>query len=107
MTADGITALEWASLRASPDRPRLIDVRERWEFDLARLPEAELMPMGDIYNWSGALDKAGSYVLICHLGSRSGMACQFLRSLGFRNVRNFEGGIDAWSTEVDAGVRRY
>lgn len=107
MDPDRITALTWAALRASPDRPRLIDVREPWEFNLARLPEAELLPMGGIYDWSGTLDKSGSYVVICHLGGRSGMACHFLRSLGFRNVRNFEGGIDAWSTKVDAGVPRY
>ncbi|MBX7213092.1 MAG: hypothetical protein K1X39_03670 [Thermoflexales bacterium] len=102
-----ITPEDWARMRAEPARPRLIDVREGWETALARLPEAEWLPMGEIYNWSGTLDKAGRYVLICHLGERSAMACQFLRSLGFRDVQNFAGGIDAWSRRVDGSVPRY
>jgi rhodanese-related sulfurtransferase len=35
------------------------------------------------------------------------MACQVLQSLGFRQVKNLAGGIDAWSQTVDAAVPRY
>ncbi len=102
-----ISATEWAALRGQADRPRLIDVREPWEFNLARLPEAELLPMGDVYGWSGTLNKAAAFVFVCHHGSRSASICQFLRSLGFQDARNFTGGMDAWSRMVDPSVPRY
>jgi rhodanese-related sulfurtransferase len=46
-------------------------------------------------------------VVICHHGARSQMVVDFLRSAGFDNAVNLDGGIDAWAYEVDQSMRRY
>ena len=102
-----VTAVEWSALRARQDCPRLIDIREKWEYDLVHLPEAEHVPMGDVYGWTGGQDKSAEYVIICHHGVRSSSVCGLLNSFGFKNVKNFAGGLDAWSRTVDPGVARY
>jgi rhodanese-related sulfurtransferase len=107
MVLQEVTPAEWSALRARPDRPRLIDVREPWEFGLAHLPEAESVPMGDIYGVAAGYDKSADYVIICHHGARSASVCAFLLSFGFKRVRNFAGGLDAWSRTVDPSVPRY
>jgi rhodanese-related sulfurtransferase len=98
---------DYASLRQAGSPPTLIDVREPWEFEIARIQEAQLMPLGQIYEWAASLDKDAPYVVVCHHGSRSAMACQVMGSLGFRNVRNLDGGVDAWAYAVDASIGRY
>ena len=98
MVLKEVSAVEWSALRARPDRPRLIDVREPWEFNLVHLPEAENVPMGDIYALTAGYDKAADYVIVCHHGVRSASVCSLLMSFGFKRVRNFAGGLDAWSS---------
>lgn len=46
-------------------------------------------------------------VIYCHHGVRSMMAGTWLDAQGIRPVLNLDGGIEAWSTEVDRGVPRY
>ncbi len=99
----------YAAARNSPaqDAPILIDVREPWEFNIAHIEGARLMPLGQIYEWAQTLDKDTAYIIMCHHGSRSSMACQVLHGLGFTKVMNLDGGIDAWSYVVDPSVARY
>jgi len=101
-----ITPRELAALDPA-QRPTLIDVREPWEFQLAHLEGAELKPLGQIGQWGPTLAKDAQYVIMCHHGSRSAMACQMLQRFGVDNVLNLEGGIDAWTITVDPSVRRY
>ncbi len=102
-----ITPRELASELAGEAPPRIVDVREAHEFDHCRLPSAELMPLGQIRSWAANLDPEADIVLMCHSGFRSGQAVMFLRSQGFKRVRNLRGGIDAWSVQVDPSVPRY
>ena len=102
-----ISAVEWSTLRKQADPPRLIDVREPWEFNLVHLPEAINVPMGDIYALTSNYDKSADYVIVCHHGVRSASVCALLMSFEFRRVRNFAGGLDAWSRMVDPSVVRY
>ena len=88
-------------------RPRLLDVREPWEFQLARIDGSELMPMRDIPNEVDALDRSHPTVVICHHGTRSLQVVVFLERMGFQNLHNLQGGIDAWSREVDTRVPLY
>ncbi len=88
-------------------RPRLLDVREPWEFQLARIDGSELMPMRDIPNEVDALDRSHPTVVICHHGTRSLQVVAFLERMGFQNLHNLQGGIDAWSREVDTRVPLY
>ena len=109
MRVPGITPQEYATLRETEGdkAPALIDVREPWEFERARIEGARLLPLGDIFNWARKLDQAGSYVVMCHHGVRSAQAVLVLTRLGFRDVRNLNGGIDAWARQVDPGVPLY
>ena len=54
-----------------------------------------------------AFPKDTHLAFLCHSGGRSERAAEHFRALGFRNVYNVTGGIDAWSRDIDPGVPRY
>lgn len=85
----------------------LLDVREPFEFELARIEGANLIPLGELPRRAGELDRETEIFVLCHSGMRSQRAAEFLRSAGFPRVVNVTGGIDAWSEEVDPNVPRY
>ena len=108
MLSPEITPQEFAALRQQPDPPILVDVREKWEFDTAHLPDSLLMPMGDVPSRAHAeLDPDASVVVLCHHGARSLNVAMWLRQQGFDHAQSLAGGIDAWSRTVDPGVPRY
>ena len=88
-------------------KPRLLDVREPWEFNLARIEGSELRPMQTIPNQIDELDRSHPTVVICHHGTRSLQVVAFLERQGFQNLHNLQGGIDAWARQVDSGVALY
>ncbi len=103
-----ITVEELKARRDAGETIRLIDVRERSEFQIASIAGAELRPLGQIMAWMQELgDKEQEIVLHCHHGMRSDRACQFLAAQGFTNLKNLLGGIDEWSLRVDSTVMRY
>jgi len=97
---------ELSRLLRQPTAPLLLDVRERWEWSVARIESATLMPLSELQDHVEALDRSKPMVVYCHHGTRSGMAAEWLRSLGFQ-ARNLVGGIERWSLEVDPSVARY
>ncbi len=88
------------------EEPVLLDVREPWEFDLARIEGSRLVPMNEILDRLPVLDPATETVVICHHGARSAFVTQALDSYGFEAAYNLEGGLDAYSM-VDSSVPRY
>jgi len=84
----------------------LLDVREPHEYDIANLG-GHLIPLNDLPRRVHELDSSRDIVVYCHSGVRSGQAVQFLKSLGFRKVKNLSGGIDAWAEEIDPAMARY
>ena len=84
----------------------LLDVREPWEFDVARIEGSRLIPMGEIPERFSELDPAAETVVICHHGSRSAYVTRMLGEAGFARVFNLQGGLDAYS-DVDESVPRY
>lgn len=89
-------------------KPVLLDVREPWEFEAARIEGSVLMPMGDVPGRAfQELDPEAHIVTICHHGVRSLNVAVWLRNQGFEKVQSLSGGINAWSGEVDAAVPRY
>ena len=104
-----ITARELARLIENGHTIRLIDVRQPWENDLAKLPNSLLVPLNEIPTRAAEipLEPATLIVCYCHHGVRSLSAAAYLRRLGHVNVRSLAGGIDAWSCEVDPAVPRY
>ena len=92
---------------APQSRPRLLDVREPWEFQLAHIDGSELLPMQTIPNRVDQLDRSHPTVVICHHGTRSLQVVAFLERQGFENLHNLQGGIDAWARQVDSRVPLY
>jgi rhodanese-related sulfurtransferase len=102
-----ISATEAAAL-LKDGKTRLIDVREPWEFETAKIEGSELIPMGDVpARAHQELDPDEHLVVMCHHGMRSMNVAVWLRNQGFERAQSLRGGIDAWSAEVDARVPRY
>jgi adenylyltransferase/sulfurtransferase len=89
------------------DQFTLIDVREPHEYQIARIPGAQLIPLGDLPKRLNELDSSTEIVAHCKTGGRSQKAVDLLKSQGFQNVRNMTGGITAWSDKVDPTVPKY
>jgi rhodanese-related sulfurtransferase len=85
----------------------LLDVREPHEVDFCVIEGSVHIPLGQIPVRMKELDPDKEIVVVCHHGARSFQACAFLRSRGFENVYNLDGGIDAWSVSVDPSIPRY
>jgi sulfur-carrier protein adenylyltransferase/sulfurtransferase len=85
----------------------LIDVREPHEYQICRIPNAKLIPLGDLPKRVNELNSADEIVAHCKSGVRSAKAVDFLKQAGFRKVRNMKGGILAWSDKVDPSVPKY
>lgn len=89
----------------------LLDVREGWEVQLARISlpgtTALHIPMQELPQRLGELQGPQPVVCICHHGARSAQVVAFLMRQGLSPVYNLAGGVDAWSTQVDRAVPRY
>jgi rhodanese-related sulfurtransferase len=86
----------------------LLDVREPWEFQIARIEGSKHIPMGDVPSRAHKeLDPDAHIVVVCHHGVRSLKVTHWLRQQGFEQVLSLRGGIDAWSRTVDATVPVY
>jgi len=87
--------------------PLLLDVRRDWETKLCRLPNAVHIPIEEIELRTDELNPEDDIVVYCHQGVRSAAVAEYLRSLGFKRVRNLTGGVDSWARTIDPGMRRY
>ncbi|MDQ3545020.1 MAG: molybdopterin-synthase adenylyltransferase MoeB [Verrucomicrobiota bacterium] len=85
----------------------LLDVREPFEFEMARIEGAHLIPLGELPARWQELDREKEIFVLCHSGLRSERAAEFLTGSGCARVANVAGGIDAWSEEIDPDVPRY
>ena len=86
---------------------QLIDVREPHEYQICHIPQAKLIPLGDLPKRVNELDSKREIVAHCKSGVRSAKACDFLRQPASRRSRNMKGGILAWSDKVDPRVPKY
>jgi len=102
-----ITVHELKRKMDAGERIALIDVREAHEAEIARIDGAKLIPLGDIADRANELDQGEEIIIHCHSGVRSARAVQLLQERGFKNVFTLEGGIDAWSEEIDPNVPKY
>ena len=86
----------------------LLDVREPWEFETAKISGAKLMPMGEVPSRAHQeLDPEDHIVVVCHHGVRSMNVTAWLRQQGFEKAQSMRGGIDTWSRRVDGEVPVY
>ena len=86
---------------------QLVDVREPWELDIARIDGAIFIPMHEIETRLDELDPLRPVAVLCHSGGRSARVAAFLAQCGFPRVANIEGGIDAWAIDADTSLPRY
>ncbi|MEY2490850.1 MAG: sulfur-carrier protein adenylyltransferase/sulfurtransferase [Verrucomicrobiota bacterium] len=85
----------------------LVDVRESWEYDIAQITGSKLIPLGELEDRVTEVPREGIIVVQCHSGVRSEQGARLLQQAGFANVYNLEGGIEAWSRDIDPTVPRY
>jgi len=86
---------------------KILDVRERAEYQIARIEGVTLFPLSALAQRFTELDPNQRYYLHCKVGVRSLHALQFLREQGFKHLKSVQGGIDAWSDQIDPSVPKY
>jgi rhodanese-related sulfurtransferase len=106
MAVAEITPTEFAERRSRGESLTLLDVREEWELGVASVPDVVHIPMGEVADRLGELDRSREVVVLCRSGRRSLQVANFLQQNGFQAV-NLAGGILAWSRELDATIPTY
>ena len=102
-----IDPVELKSLLDKQEPLFLLDVREPHEWDICRIPGANLIPLGQLPSRMNQLNSADNIVAYCKSGVRSGKAVDLLKKSGFQKIKNLKGGILGWSDKVDPSVPKY
>lgn len=109
MNISEISPTEFLARRRRGDELTLLDVREGWELSVASVPADQQVvhiPMGEVADRIGELDRGKEVAVLCRSGRRSLEVAKYLQQNGFRTV-NVAGGILAWSRELDATIPTY
>ncbi len=103
-----ITPEALKSLRDAGNDVTVLDVRESWEYQLAKIEGSKHIAMGDVpARFNQELDPEDHIVIVCHHGVRSMNVTAWLRQQGFEKVQSLQGGIDRWSRQIDSSVPVY
>ena len=103
----GLTPFELKARIVGGKAPVILDVREPFEAAICSLPGAVLIPLGELPQRLGELDRTADIVVHCKSGGRSARAVALLRDRGFAGAVNLTGGILRWINEIDHSLRRY
>ena len=106
MIVPEITPAEFLARRQAGENLTLLDVREDWELAVASVPDITHIPMGQVADRVGEIERDKTVVVLCRSGRRSLEVARFLKQNGFDSV-NLAGGILAWSRDVDATIPTY
>lgn len=93
--------------KISSGEAKLLDIRERWEFDIAHIQGSQLITRENCETVLGSLGNNSEIILIDWKGDRSPSFQKWLAQRGFTNVKGVEGGIDAWAADIDPRLARY
>jgi rhodanese-related sulfurtransferase len=103
-----ITPEQLKALRDDENSVTVLDVREPWEYDVAKIAGSTHIAMGDIpTRFNQELDPEEHIVVVCHHGVRSMNVTAWLRQQGFEKVQSLQGGIDRWARQIDPSVPVY
>src|SRR5688572_8808609 len=102
-----ITAVELKKKLDAGETPFILDVREPNEYQINRIPGSVLIPLGELPRRYQELPKDREIISQCKMGGRSAKAMDFLKSVGFTNVKNLKGGILDWVDKVDPSQPKY
>jgi len=74
----------------------VIDVREYPEYAAGNIAKSRLVPLSTLKRAAEDWDRTENYIFVCKVGERSQRAAEQMSAMGFANVANLTGGIDAW-----------
>ncbi len=104
---EDITPSEFVRRLDCGERWALLDVREAWEIDIARIDQMIDIPMAEIPARIAEPDASQAVAVLCHSGGRSAQLANYLAQSGFDRVANIVGDIDTWSLDIDDSIPRY
>ncbi|MBH0109800.1 ThiF family adenylyltransferase [Salinibacterium sp. NG22] len=105
--SDEVDSRELAALLAGDAPLQLVDIREPFEYAIAAIETAELIPLGGLEGRLADIRTDVPVVVYCHHGIRSERALRMLQGAGFTNIRHLVGGIDDYSQVIDPALARY
>jgi len=104
---DAITVKELEAWRSDGRHLALVDVREPWELEICRIPDAIAIPLQTLPARLAEIPTDRPVVVLCHHGMRSLQAVNWLHRNGVSAAINLSGGIDAWAREVEPDMEVY
>lgn len=107
MQKSEITIEEFSDLQKRNAKILIVDVREDWEFELARIPNSILLAEKNFGQTVAHSKNVECVIVVCHHGLRSMNATLYLRENGIANAKSLQGGVDAYSAKLDNSVPRY
>ena len=102
-----ITPVELKRRLDAGDDLFILDVREPNEYQINRIPGSTLIPLGELPRRYHELPRDREIVAQCKVGGRSARATEYLKTVGFKNVKNLRGGILEWIDKVDPSQPKY
>ena len=102
-----ITPVDLKKKLDAGETPFILDVREPNEYQINRIAGSTLIPLGELPRRYQELPRDREIVTQCKMGGRSAKAQDFLKSVGFTNVKNLRGGILEWIDKVDPTQAKY
>ena len=102
-----ISVLELKQKITGKSEMMILDVREPFEFDIARIEGATLIPLNQLADRLHELTPEKQIIAVCKSGARSAHAVQLLQRSGFSKAYNLEGGVDAWADQIDPSMQKY
>jgi adenylyltransferase/sulfurtransferase len=102
-----ITPVELKKRLDAGDKLFILDVREPNEYQINRIPGSMLIPLGELPRRYQELPRDVEIVAHCKMGGRSAKAQDFLKTVGFADVKNLKGGILEWIDKVDPSQPKY
>ena len=102
-----ITPVELKKKMDTGEAPFVLDVREPNEYQINKIPGSTLIPLGELPRRYQELPRDREIVAHCKMGGRSAKAMEFLKTVGFTNVKNLKGGILEWVDKVDPSQPKY
>ena len=109
MTSDSTDVISVEELKERLDQGDelfILDCREPREYEISRVPESTLIPMGELRDRVDDLEKEREIVVVCRTGKRSAMVTHFLRNQGFE-AKNLVGGVNEWADKIDPSQTKY
>lgn len=80
---------------------QLIDVRELDEYEQGHIPNTKHIPLSQFVARIDEIDPNKEAIFVCRSGNRSGKACEYLSSLGYKKLKNMVGGMIEWEGHIE------